>query len=96
MTDIKIIELYLDRKRRFAQTEEELNKVKAIKNLIKYSDWLDHISKEAYVNAMTFIGLKEKQINEYYDNYMQKKASFLDTYTNIFPEDLSNKSKNNM
>ena len=85
MIDKKIMDFYIDRKRRFAKTQEEFVKIDAISELVKYSDWIDSISKETYINIMQFLGFNDKEINDMYNDYMQMKSSFLDKYTNIYP-----------
>ena len=87
MIDKRILDYYINRKRRNYPSIDDLQKLNVLENLFKYSNWIDIVGKEKYQSIMNFLNVPNSDIIKYYNDYVKMKESFLNEYINIYPED---------
>lgn len=94
MINKRILNYYIDRKKRNYPTEEDLKKINWIENLFQYSNWIDKVGKNKYQDIMNFLGFPENDTVKYYNEYYEMKKSLSQVYTNIYPEVFNNDINN--
>lgn len=93
MINKRVLDFYIDRKRRNYPSNDDLKIIEILENLFQYSNWIDKVGKEKYENIMKFLGIPETDIKKYYNDYCEMKKSFSKQYVNIYPEIINNQNR---
>ena len=88
MINKNILDYYIDRKRRNYPTPEESEKLDLLSDMFKYSNWIDKVDKNVYLNIMHFLEVPEKDIEKYYQDYLEIKESFSKNYIIVPPDNI--------
>ena len=76
MISKNVLDYYIDRKRRNYPTDEEIEKLNVLSEIFNYSNWIDRVGKDVYLNIMHFLEIPEDDIEKNYQEYIKMKESF--------------------
>ncbi len=86
MLEKRILDYYIDKKRRNYPTAHEVKKLDFLSDLFQYSDWIDKVGKEKYDDIMNFLDIPINDAENHYQEYIKMKESFSSRYINIYPD----------